>query len=174
MLRIRLDGAEFHDVVQYASEKAWNVGERQLWNYIAASDKLLAARREKDRDRLLARHVAQRRALYARSVNAADYRTALAVAKDEAELEGLYPAIKREVTGAAGGPIETKTEVKHDPSMSQADIDHMAEVVRILYDVDALTPYKDAIADLQAGKLGRPPGYDAPDNPDTQAAAGQP
>ena len=85
VLRIRLDGAEFHDIVQYASEKAWKVGERQLRNYMAATDDLLAARLEKDRDKLLARHIAQRRSLYARALNAADYRTALAVAKDEAE-----------------------------------------------------------------------------------------
>jgi hypothetical protein len=90
VLRIRLDGAEMHDIVQYAAEKGWGVGERQLWNYVRATDQLLAERLEKDRDKLLARHVAQRRALYARALNAADYRTALAVAKDEAELQGLY------------------------------------------------------------------------------------
>src|SRR5262249_36174802 len=59
-------------------------------NYVRASDELLVGRLEKDRDKLLARHVAQRRALYARAVHAADYRTALAVARDEAELQGLY------------------------------------------------------------------------------------
>ena len=50
VLRLRLDGAEFHDVVQYAAEQGWNVRERQLWNYVRASDKLLARRLEKDRD----------------------------------------------------------------------------------------------------------------------------
>jgi hypothetical protein len=103
VLRIRLDGAEFSDVVQYASGKQWNVGERQLWNYIAASDGLLTKRLEKDRDKLFARHVAQRRLLYARAVNAADFRTALAIAKDEAELEGLYAAKKLEMAGPGGG-----------------------------------------------------------------------
>ncbi len=105
VLRIRLDGAQFHDIVQYASEKKWEVGERQLWNYVAASDALLTKRLESDRNKLLARHVAQRRTLYARAVNAADYRTALAVVKDEAELQGLYPASKHELTGKNGGPI---------------------------------------------------------------------
>ncbi len=101
VLQIRLDGAEFHDVLQYASEKQWNVGERQLWHYIKASDVRLVKRLEKDRGRLLARHIAQRRSLYARALNAADYRTCLAVAKDEAELQGLYPKpedeLRREV-----------------------------------------------------------------------------
>ncbi len=105
VLRIRLDGAQFHDIVQYGAEKQWGVGERQLWKYVAASDRLLTKRLENDRDKLFARHVAQRRALYARAVNASDYRTALAVVKDEAELEGLYPSTKHEVTGKNGGPI---------------------------------------------------------------------
>jgi hypothetical protein len=102
VLRIRLDGAEFHDVVQYASEKEWGVGERQLWNYVRASDQLLAERVERDRDKLFNRHVAQRRSLFARALNAADYRTALAVAKDEAELHGLYPPKKVAPTNPDG------------------------------------------------------------------------
>jgi hypothetical protein len=40
---------------------------------------------------VVARHLAQRQALYARALNAADHRTALAVLADEAKLRGLYP-----------------------------------------------------------------------------------
>ena len=29
VLRIRLDGAQFHDIVQYAAEKEWGLKERQ-------------------------------------------------------------------------------------------------------------------------------------------------
>jgi hypothetical protein len=57
VLRIRLDGAQMHDILQYASEKKWGVGERQLWNYVAASDDRLIARLDKDRDKLLAPNV---------------------------------------------------------------------------------------------------------------------
>ena len=102
VLRIRLDGAQFHDIVQYAAEQQWGVQERQLWNYVAATDQLLLARLERDRDKLLARHIAQRQALVARAVNAADYRTALAVLRDEAELEGLYPPKKVAPTDPTG------------------------------------------------------------------------
>lgn len=91
VLRIRLDGAEFHDIVQYASEQKWGVGERQLWNYVHKADGLLVERQERSRRRLLARHVGQRQALYARCVNAADFRTALAVLADLAKLRGVYP-----------------------------------------------------------------------------------
>jgi hypothetical protein len=90
VLRIRLDGAQFHDIVQYGSEQGWNVGERQIRKYIARADDLLVERQEKSRKRLLARHVAQREALFARALNAADYRTALAVADSTAKLQGLF------------------------------------------------------------------------------------
>jgi hypothetical protein len=104
VLRIRLDGAQLHDIRDYANapEQGWNVSDSQLRRYIAASDKLLAERLERDRDKLFARHVAQRQTLFARAVNSADFRTALATAKDEAELEGLYPPKKIAPTDPTG------------------------------------------------------------------------
>jgi hypothetical protein len=90
VLRIRLDGAQFHDVVQYASEKEWGVSPRQVGNYIRKADDLIAERQDKGRRRIIARHMARRESLYARSVNAADYRTALATLSDLAKLQGLY------------------------------------------------------------------------------------
>src|SRR6476620_10346841 len=81
-LRILLDGAQHHDIVQYGSEKGWGVSERQIRKYIARAHDLLIERQEKSRKRTIARHLAQRQALYARSVNAADLRTALAVLAD--------------------------------------------------------------------------------------------
>jgi hypothetical protein len=94
VLRIRIDGAEFHDVVQYSSEQKWNVGERQLWKYIARADQLIVERQTKGRKKLLARHFTQRRSLYARALNAADYRTCHAILAEEAKLRGLYPDTK--------------------------------------------------------------------------------
>jgi len=90
ILRIRLDGAQFHDIVQYCAEKGWGLKERQLRNYIRRADELLVERREKSRKRCLAMHLARREALYARAVNAADHRTALAVLTDLARLQSLY------------------------------------------------------------------------------------
>ena len=90
VVRIRLDGAQYHDIVQYAAENGWDVRERQIREYIRRADDLLVERQDKGRRRVIARHLAQRQALYARAVNAADYRTALAVLTDEAKLRGLY------------------------------------------------------------------------------------
>jgi hypothetical protein len=91
VFRIRLDGAQFHDVVEYAREKGWDVKERQLRKYIARADELLVERRDKNRKQVIARHLAQRQALYARALNAADYRTALAILDSDAKLRGLFP-----------------------------------------------------------------------------------
>ncbi|MDB5312179.1 MAG: hypothetical protein JWO38_6381 [Gemmataceae bacterium] len=91
VLRIRLDGAQYHDVMQYATEKGWDLKERQVREYIRRADELLVERQEKKRRRTVALHLARREALYARTVNSADYRTALAVLADLAKLQGLYP-----------------------------------------------------------------------------------
>ena len=66
------------------------MGERQIWNYIKRADELVLSRRGKRHTRVLALHMSRREALYARAVNAADYRTALAVVGDLAKLQGLY------------------------------------------------------------------------------------
>jgi hypothetical protein len=96
VLRLRVAGAEFDDIRQYASVadkstgRPWGVSDRQLWRYVALSDKALLAAVEKKRDMLLARHLAQRRLLYAKALESGDWRGALAALKDEADLERLY------------------------------------------------------------------------------------
>jgi hypothetical protein len=106
LLTIRLQGAEFADLRQYAAEKGWNCSDRQLYRYIDRSDELLARTLETDRQKLLNRHHATRRALLARALQVGDIRTALAVAQDEAKLLGLYPPTKHQLTGKDGGPLE--------------------------------------------------------------------
>jgi hypothetical protein len=104
VLQIMLDGAQPHEVRQYVAEKTaakevpWTptdgekpLSERQLRRYMAEADRLIAASCRTSRRMLLRRHLAQRRALYARCINTADYSTALRVLRDEAELRGLYP-----------------------------------------------------------------------------------
>src|SRR5688572_16247454 len=90
ILRIRLDGAQFHDVMHFVAEKGWKLSERQVRNYMRKADELLVERREPSRKRLVARHIAMREALYARAVNGADLRTALAVADSLAKMQNLF------------------------------------------------------------------------------------
>jgi hypothetical protein len=119
VLQIRLRGAQHTDIVKHAEEQGWNVGERQLRSYIAQSDEILEETLEKDRQRLLNRHLAQRQTLYAHAFAAADYSTAKAILQDEATLLGLYPAKKQEITGANGGPLQTEV-VMTDAELTNA------------------------------------------------------
>ena len=66
------------------------MSDRQLERYIEKADKLLVERRQKKWGRMKALHMARREALYARALQAADFRTALAVLQDLAKLQDLY------------------------------------------------------------------------------------
>ena len=118
VLRIMLDGAQFHDVFQYASEKGWNVSPRMVRYYMRAASKLLERRLDRKRDRVIALHLARRESLYARCVNAADYRTALSVLADEAKLIGLYPA---PTPPAPTEPTKVVVEIKETVVDSRTD-----------------------------------------------------
>jgi hypothetical protein len=97
VLRIMLDGAGFQDIVHYAAENGWNVGQRQLRNYVRRAHQEIERGTEKSRKKLFLFHVARRENLYARAVNIGDYRTALAVLHDLALLQGLYPDPRRDL-----------------------------------------------------------------------------
>jgi hypothetical protein len=103
LVRILLDGAVEWDVCEYVREKekeagsAWFVAEgeaplsaSQIRRYQKKANDRIELSCERSRKRLLRRHRAQRRHLYAKAVLSGDYRTALAVLKDEGELLGLY------------------------------------------------------------------------------------
>ncbi len=97
VLEIRLAGAQFHDIKQYAAEndpatgRPWGVSDRQLWNYIAQAGRQLKDNLDKQQGHLLALHLSKRQALYAQALQTGDLRTALAALKDETELLNLYP-----------------------------------------------------------------------------------
>lgn len=99
-MRLLLAGGEFADIRQYASTQEWKVSDRQVRRYMEAAYKKLARVTERDRTQLLGRHLMQRRALDARAIKSTDVRTALQVLRDQAALEGLYPASK----AGAGAP----------------------------------------------------------------------
>jgi hypothetical protein len=92
VLKLRLSGAEFPDIRQYASapEQGWNVSDRQLFRYIAAADNLCEKLFDAKASWLLSRHLLQRRQIYALALGAGDFGTALRVLQDEAKLESLY------------------------------------------------------------------------------------
>jgi hypothetical protein len=113
VLRIRLDGAQAWDVREYvrAQERAgaepWAIpdggkplSDSQLRRYGQRADELVRESCRAHRGKLLREHIAQRRHLYARAVQAGDLRTALAVLDSLAKLLALFPseddALRRE------------------------------------------------------------------------------
>jgi hypothetical protein len=102
--RLILDGWTTAQILQKTSD--WGLTGRQRESYIAAARKRIRAIAEVEQADLLAEHIAIRRDLRRKAEQAGDRRLALAVAKDEAELLGLYPAKRTEVTGADGKPVE--------------------------------------------------------------------
>jgi hypothetical protein len=102
VLKLRLGGAEFHDIREYAAAQGWDVSDSQLWRYIKAADALCEKYFDAKAGHLLARHLLQRRQLFAHAMAAGDFATALRVAQDEARLEGLYPPTKIAPTNPAG------------------------------------------------------------------------
>jgi hypothetical protein len=118
VLAIRLDGAEFWHVREYAREKeqeegsVWHLAQGQkplsdgqLWRYLRRADQMIAASFRASRKKLLRRHLGWRRNLYAKAVSSGDYRAALAAARDECELLGLYPPKGVHVTGKGAAPL---------------------------------------------------------------------
>lgn len=103
ILRILLDGAESPwDTCAYVREKeaeagsVWEVpeGEKplsdsQIRRYVAKATEMIAASCRASRKKLLRRHLAQRRNLYAKAVSQGDVRAALACLDSEAKLCGL-------------------------------------------------------------------------------------
>ncbi len=95
--KVIIFGGEFADIRQYAAEtddatgRPWGVSERQLWRYQQAAYALIEKQAEKTRDKVWARHVQQRRQMFALAMEAGDLGTALSIVKDEADLHGLYP-----------------------------------------------------------------------------------
>jgi hypothetical protein len=123
VFELRLGGAGFADIRQYASAptdhegkklEPWNVSDRQLWRYIDAADKLCQERYDARAPHLLARHLLRRERLYAHALEVGDFKTALAVLKDEAGLEGHYQRANAEQPsgGVDASPMGTADVVK--------------------------------------------------------------
>jgi hypothetical protein len=128
ILRIRLDGAQFWDVREFVREKekeqgsAWfladgetPLSDSQIRRYQQKADRFMAESHERSRKKLLRRHLAQRRNLYARATTTGDLRTALACLRDEGELLGLYD---RRPGKSAAGPVERDPKKRLEESLA--------------------------------------------------------
>src|ERR1700722_14452532 len=104
ILRIRLDGAQWWDVVQFIREKQGEPGslwhlqdsekplsEGMIRKYQERADQMMMTSFEKSRKRRFRQSFAKRDALFARAVAANELSVALAILKDQDTLFGLYP-----------------------------------------------------------------------------------
>jgi hypothetical protein len=166
LVRIRLDGAQWWDVREYVREKEqedgspWKLANRQkplsdgqLRRYVQRADALILGSVKEKRSRAVRRHLAQRRNLYAKAVNAGDIRTALAVAQDEARLQNLYPPKKTELTGKDGSPLQAVTA-----TVELTDDERAAAVASVLARVGQAgdRPSVDQTSDDSRSPLGQP------------------
>src|SRR5262249_14761776 len=116
LLRIILDGAEEGwDLCEFVREKEaepgspWHLAEgdkplsySQIRRYAARAERLIAESCRASHKRLLRRHLARRRNLYATAVRQGDVRAALACLDSEADLLGLFPPKKVAPTNPRG------------------------------------------------------------------------
>lgn len=123
VLRLRLDSFQFHDILQYASEKGWALTERQVRTYIAKADALLVERLDKKRKPVIARHLAQRQALLRKAIEKGEIRTALAILDSEAKLRGLFPEKELKALLAMLAEQDARLEgLENGPSASGSNV----------------------------------------------------
>jgi hypothetical protein len=151
--KMRLGGAEWHDLREFADapEQAWGVSDGQLRRYIRAADQLMTERIERRADVLLARHLLQRRQLYAHTMQAGDHATALRVLDSEARLERLEP------TGKEPSAVAVNVQV-NNVSLPAAE---RAERLRQIY--------LEATAAQAKAKLPAPPRPPTPEEEERMA-----
>ena len=108
-----LQGASQRQMFEYA-KKEWDIGERQTKHYISKCYTKFEALMEKDAKKNLAKHIQIRNHLYRKTYKAGDYKTALSIQKDKANLQGLYqPQIQ----------INNYTQYNHFQDMAKNDPD---------------------------------------------------
>jgi hypothetical protein len=122
VLQAILQGARLYDLEAISVEHKWEVSTRTLQRYAAEAERQLEKSFEADRGKLLRFHVGNRHTLLARAMADGDWRTALSVVNDLAELQGLYPRKGFELTGANGAPLVEK----------QTDAERAAAVAAVL------------------------------------------
>lgn len=90
VLKMLLIGAHRQDIIRHAEEQKWNVGDRQVDTYINEAKALAIQDLERDREKNLAFHVRRNEMLLNKCLHIHDYKGALSVDKNIAELKNLY------------------------------------------------------------------------------------
>lgn len=143
-----LRGGRTRDVREFAAKKWLDsppVSDRQIDRYIKAARDLLYQDHGIKRRQLRARQQTRYELLYGLSIESGDWPGALAVLREAARLQGLYPAIRNEHTGKNGKPIKHEHTGKVEMTIEQV----LAEYGDVI--ADDLDDANDAPADGQSG-----------------------
>ena len=137
IIRISLDGATSIDIHEYVREQEaaegsiWQsefpLSKSQINRYVKRAWEAIHETAEVSRKRLFRRHLAQRRALYAKAVGQGDTRAALACLDSECLLLGLFPEKRQKISTTvkvAGG-----ISVEHRDSLDPADLRAAAALI---------------------------------------------
>lgn len=147
LVQLRLDGARGWDLCQFVAEKEqagehpWTMGadnkplcRRSIERYASKADDMIAEMCATVAKHSLSLHLARRESMYGKAMKAGDLQAALAILKDKAALEDLYPAktTKSEVTGRGGGPMELQHSGKlsHESELTASDVAFALSIAR--------------------------------------------
>ena len=86
------------EIIQYASENGWDIGDRQVDNYILKANEILQAQSETVRERELGRAISNFRELYKKSFEIHDFKACKDIQKEIVSLLGLSEAKKLDHT----------------------------------------------------------------------------
>ena len=89
VLRLRLEGARRHDILQYAAIMGWALRPRQVDEYIRRADDLIVEGQDCDPRQVLAMHLALREELYSLAMADGNYRAAQAALASAARLRAV-------------------------------------------------------------------------------------
>jgi len=97
--------SRFKDFREYSKLKNWDIGDRQLENYINRAKELLEKESEPRRELETSKAIGRYEMLFYKAFKIQDYKTALSVQKSLCELLGLEKPNKLAITDANGRDV---------------------------------------------------------------------
>ena len=115
VFKLLIDGKRPVEIIRFASENGWKVGDRQVENYIARANRLIEDQSATVRSREVGRAITRLTAWLAKAHELGDIKLSLEIQKELNKLLGLYEPTRTEITGQDGGAIVVKAYTSITP-----------------------------------------------------------
>lgn len=102
------------EIIAYADKQGWDVADSTVDHYMQRARAALSKMAKKERNAAIGEADATYDHIIRRSFAEGDLKTALAAQKEKCALRGLNAPTKNEVSGPAGGPIQSETVYSPD------------------------------------------------------------